>query len=704
MFRRFILYIVFVVVGLVGFHLSAYAQLDRNYFYRRGSDNIMDGQYSEAIDVLNILLRTDSRSSEGYFLRGVAKFNLNDLSGAYVDLTRAIQENPVYTLAYQYRGITLSAMGDHEAAIVDFDRAIEMRPGQPGSYYSRGMARFMTRQFDGAIRDYDQFIRMEPTEADGYINRGNCYLQLSDTTAAMKDFQRAVEVRPYYKVGYLRRGMIYLMRQQLDPCVVDMSKAISLDTTFAPAYFYRSMAYSTLGKLNNALSDLDNAVRYDPENSITYFKRAMIRTQVGDYNRAIEDYDHVARTNPTNLLVYYNRAGVYAQIGHYKAALADYDRALELYPDFANAYLNRSQMWAALGNFRNRDRDVRTAKAKISEYRDRVTPAVFQQYADTSATFGRLLDFDANLGDVNSSVRSSARSKLRGRDLMPKPMFRFAVDTAVSVWGGVPVSGSGMGFSGTSSGAKSNAVNAVNALVDRFIDSMYVPNLKLTTSVTSCSVDSLRVLAQRREAAETLDTLNLNHTAHSSDFAKLMLQALTLTADRQYSASLDLWRHLRALQSEFAPFVLINSAVTAAEMVGFVASLDDNTQSNLNFDTQYGMGYSNGMAGFSSSSSSNASPNSFSSSEHKIYDYSQAIDDLLLAAQLMPGMAQIYYNLGNLYAASGDLPAAIRNYGRALELQPEMAECYYNRALVHLKLGEDSKADMDLAMFESLCV
>ncbi|MEG2865600.1 MAG: hypothetical protein RR858_05380, partial [Mucinivorans sp.] len=69
--------------------LTANAQLDKPYFYLRGRDYIMDGQYREAIESLNLLLRSLPKEYEGYFLRGVAKYNLDDLSGALQDFTSA---------------------------------------------------------------------------------------------------------------------------------------------------------------------------------------------------------------------------------------------------------------------------------------------------------------------------------------------------------------------------------------------------------------------------------------------------------------------------------------------------------------------------------------------------------------------------------------------------------------------------------------
>ena len=80
------------------------AQYDRDYFYYVGRSFMIDNNFEDAIRTLNILLRFDDDAYEGYFLRGIAKYNLDDLLGAEADFTTAIEKNPVFTTAFTARG------------------------------------------------------------------------------------------------------------------------------------------------------------------------------------------------------------------------------------------------------------------------------------------------------------------------------------------------------------------------------------------------------------------------------------------------------------------------------------------------------------------------------------------------------------------------------------------------------------------------
>lgn len=124
--KKYIFGIVLGIALMCG--MKSYAQYNREYFFWVGRSCMMNNDYQEAIRTLNTLLRFDEDAFEGYFLRGIAKYNLDDLLGAEADFSTAIRLNPVYTQAYTYRAITRSRLGNYDDALQDFREAIDLRP------------------------------------------------------------------------------------------------------------------------------------------------------------------------------------------------------------------------------------------------------------------------------------------------------------------------------------------------------------------------------------------------------------------------------------------------------------------------------------------------------------------------------------------------------------------------------------------------
>lgn len=634
---------------------EAFAQLNKPYFFYKGRELIVSGDYREAIEMLNLLLRTETKEYEGYFLRGVAKYNLDDLVGAEADFTSAIAVNPVYTMAYQYRAITRSRMGNYNDALKDYQYAVELRPNMPAAYYSRGVTYFLSQQFEKAVEDFSRYLRSTPADVNALTNRGTCYLYLKDTTRAYADFNRAVEINPYEADGYVRRGLLEVAQNKNEEGIRDLTEALSIDSTQSVAYFYRAYAYVNESQPIRALADFDKAIEYDSTNSVTYFNRAILRSQIGDYNRAIEDYDRVALYNPGNVLVFYNRASVKIQVGDYRGAIADYTRAIELYPDFANAYLYRSQLKAALRDFRGSEADRRIAETKINEYRRKLSDSTFTSFADTSRQFDKLLSFDADFG--NNELRSM-RGDVR-RDVRLMPVFRIsfvARDTAVVY----------------------NPRNYRNARLDG-----YLAELAATETGKSAEGAGYRFDLKGMSAAsvvpedriEAWDAANGAPVSWEDNF----LKGITQTLLRQYASALSYYRRAARVADD-NPLIYLNRGAAQAEMIEFIASLEgNNVMQQISIHTD------------------DPAARLLQTQARRTYDYSEAIADTRRAAQLMPELPQIYYNLGNMLCLSGDLPGAFEQYTKAIERFPYFAEAYYNRGLVQIFMQDTQKGCLDLS-------
>jgi tetratricopeptide (TPR) repeat protein len=68
--------------------------------------------------------------ARAYYVRGVARYKLEDLQGAIADLDRSIELASYYTFAYQMRGVVREALQDEQGATEDFQKVAELRGSQ----------------------------------------------------------------------------------------------------------------------------------------------------------------------------------------------------------------------------------------------------------------------------------------------------------------------------------------------------------------------------------------------------------------------------------------------------------------------------------------------------------------------------------------------------------------------------------------------
>lgn len=629
-------WIVFLFLGY--FTSGVKAQLNERYFYYVGQGLIIDGKYNEAVSMLNMLLRVDETSYEGFFLRGIAKYNLGDYVGAESDFSFAIEVNSVFTNAYHYRAISRSFLGKYDEAVKDFDIAIDIRPDREGIYYSRGITFFMNQQFDRAISDFDYYIRKKPYVVDAYVNRGSCYLMKSDTTQAFNDYNKAVLINKYDPDGYMRRGGLYLAMNELDSAYKDLSKSIELDTMLLAAYFNRAIVSSNKNRPTDAIADFTEVVKLDTMNSLTYFNRALVYSQIGDYTNALKDYKKVEEYSPSNVLLYYNRGGLNMQLGDLESAEEDFTKAIEVYPDFANAYLNRSSARYQMGDMEGSKSDKLIADMKIQEYKSKLVDSTFSQYADTSKFFNKLISFDVDFG--NDDFENVKRNDI---DIRLLPMFRFAYAKEYSL--------------------KKN---------------LYYSNDEINDFKSKNKFDgiefAIRSEIEESKSIELLEEYEQKSNKRNASWQDLFELAVIQSELHQYSRAVASFTKIIKMNPDNA-FLYVNRAVVHVEMIEFITKLEEQS-SKIVID---------------------ASPENVLKASRRIYSYQEAIDDMLIAIQLEPNIAQLYYNLGNLLSLEGKQIEAIDAYTKAIGLNSSLGESYFNRGMIQLHLKDTQKGYLDIS-------
>ena len=627
-----------------------WAQYDKDAFYYRGRRALADGKYAQAIENFNILTQLDTADYWTFFFRGIAKYNLGDIRGARQDFDRSVHINPVFTSGYHYRGITESRYGNYDQALADLQHAIDLRPGEIGLYFSRGVTYFLSQQFENAVKDFDKYIRKEPKDPSAYLNRGASFLFLGDTLKAVADYNKAIRLDRFDPEGYVRRGRVYASQKKYDLAIDDMDKAIELDTTNTFAYFNRAIMYYEREKYREAMTDLNRVLQDEPGNALTLYNRGLINAQLGAFEDALDDMDRVLNINPENVLAYFNRASIFIEMGLYKNALEDYDKAIELYPDFAKAYMNRAYVKNLLGDLKSSKKDYETAQQKVREYREK-NVSDMGSFADTTKKYSSLISLDADFAkkDFNDELLQH-----RDIDIRLRPLYKFVV-----------------------TGQKDDTNYALNRGYENSLITRFKAVLPVGVDVKNEPVHMSDETIAAVEAAA--------YAGGDATAEMLFLRALYEYEGKQFNSSLNYYGQAseKAQEAEdvsrmYEVFYRMNRGALRAEMIEFIASIESNVQV-LSMDD----------AGTTRARVKDQVTRS--------YDYTDAVEDMKAAAEIVKDMPYVYYNLGNLYCLSSEHINSIENYTKAIELYPYMGDAYFNRGLVLIYLKDKEKGCIDLS-------
>jgi tetratricopeptide (TPR) repeat protein len=506
-------------------NFNAGAQLNKHYYYNQARNQISQEQYSDAIKTLNELIRADSKMSEAWFLRGLAKYSLNDMHGALADFSQAIQHNPVSSQAFLYRGIVLGRLSKYSQALSDFEMAIDLRPNWVDGYFSRGVNYLITQQFQKSIRDFTQVINLQPKNVDAWINRGTAYLYNGDSLRALTDYGQATKLNPFYSESYSKRGRLLMEMKNYYLALDDLTKAIELDNNSSINYFLRALTHNYLNSINLALSDLNKAIDLAPNNALSIYNRALINWKKGNKSYALDDFDRVAELNPENLLVYFNRGVLQLELNDFKEAISDFSQAINLFPDFANAYLARSEAYAHLGKYYEAEVDKNFAHSIAERHSQQNT----QPYTDTTQKFNNLIAFSS---DFSSKTTNFSLDGLDSKPVDILPFIRVVAVPAISL----------------------KVSNQLFAPIDTINPALRGWNISLTLSTTN-------------------DFRIPDNLENCTPFFRNFFIALNFSSQNKYNQAIETYNTLLK-EVPTNPVFLINSAVEKADMVSFIASFE----------------------------------------------------------------------------------------------------------------------------------
>ncbi|MDR0834586.1 MAG: tetratricopeptide repeat protein [Candidatus Symbiothrix sp.] len=346
-----------VLLSILTVPVSIMAQINTNQMIRIGRNALYLEDYVMAIQHFNQVIKAKPYLAEPYLYRAIAKYSLDDFTGAENDLTLCLERNPFLVQAYLCRGASRQNLGDYEKAIADYTQGLKSLPEDKQMLLNLSIAYAQTKQLDAALKNLDALLAYQPNYPQGYLARGSVYVEQGDTLQAFADYNKALELDKNQASGYAQRGMLYLQQENYAQALQDYNQAILLASDRGGYYINRGLIKYHLNDLRGAMADYDKVISMETHNQLALYNRALLRSQVGDTYGAIDDFNKVIEWEPDNFMAMYNLALQNNEAKNYREAVALLDKVLKEYPIFVPAYYARAELKRKIGDLKGYDKD-----------------------------------------------------------------------------------------------------------------------------------------------------------------------------------------------------------------------------------------------------------------------------------------------------------------------------------------------------------
>ncbi|MBQ0048975.1 MAG: tetratricopeptide repeat protein [Bacteroidales bacterium] len=639
--HRLLATLLVILWGAVGVH----AQINVQRILMMGRNALYYEDYVLSIQRFNLVIGAKPHLPEPYFLRGLAKFYLEDHAGAEADCTNAITRNPYSEQYYELRALCRINLERFAEAEADYRKLLDINPRSTNAWHNRVLCLVRQDSFARADSCLDIMLRQWPKQSSNYAMKAQVQLSLKDTTKAEEWTDRALEMNAFDASALNIKSMLLLRRGDHKAGEEMLDRAIVQTPRNADLYINRALARYHQDNLRGAMTDYDAAIEINRGSFAAHYNRGLLRAQVGDDNRAIEDFNFVIEQQPDNYMALYNRAMLRSNVGDYRGAMQDISTIIQAYPQFWDGYLFRAQLRRRLGDVYGAERDeFKVTKARIEGVSKKTAKSKTRKKDDKNLeNYDRLVEND----DVPTEQYANAyRGKVQDHTtaLQPLPPYLlsyFPRQNALSHY--FPYL------------AEVEQLNSSRALFS-----------KLHVSLAETAASEKQIAALFDEIAQLQGENNGNYR---SDLSVEQLLRLALA---HY--------HVRDFES-------------AIEDVNVLLSQHPGHHLALMLRAQ--MYYAMLMAEHPELSNQESVPLSPSTEVRLVLN--QAADDLVLLIRKNATNAYAHYNLGNMHFLLHDYDLAEKDYTQAISIDASFPEAYFNRGVARILQNRIPEALADLS-------
>jgi tetratricopeptide (TPR) repeat protein len=180
--------------------------LEDKYLRSCALNSAEQGDYTEAIDLLSLLIHRHPQNAVDYNNRGLIYFQSGESQKAFVDYNTALELNPNLASAYNNRANYYAACGELSSAIEDYDRAIDLNPSHVRAWINRGITLRDLGKYEEAIDNFEAALLFKQLEGHIIAQRGRTYHIWGEWNVAVADYRRALSLLPSTGVSRSQPG------------------------------------------------------------------------------------------------------------------------------------------------------------------------------------------------------------------------------------------------------------------------------------------------------------------------------------------------------------------------------------------------------------------------------------------------------------------------------------------------------------------
>ncbi len=258
----------------------------------------LQAQYKDQTTLWETTIKRNPEAWIAHGNLGVIHMNAQRSSQAHAALTKAVELNPKYIIAF------------NNLATLSLNLARQEKdPDRVEQYLNDGL-KYGSRAIELNIEERQFFHskQMKPKVAKEHVNShrivGDIYQRQNNLPAAQFHYQAILLLSPSNAQAFVRLGAIELEQKNYTTATKKLSKALQLQPKMFDALYNLGIAQYQLGRLEQASESLKKSLNYRLDNNFVrpHYYLGLIAEQKGHLSQAKSHYEIVALKMPDQTL------------------------------------------------------------------------------------------------------------------------------------------------------------------------------------------------------------------------------------------------------------------------------------------------------------------------------------------------------------------------------------------------------------------
>jgi cellulose synthase operon protein C len=306
----------------------------------RSALQLKRGNSSDAVQGLQLAVKTDTTNAFAHFLLGQAYRANGENERAMPELKEAVRLNPRLILAQRAIADLAIARNDVDGLTAAAEAMIKALPYAPDGYLNRAVAEMSRNELDKAEADIQKAIQVAPKDPLGYTRLAILKIRQKKLPDAQKYFEQALSVAPGNSDALRNYVDLLLSQKQTDKAMALVRAQVEKSPNTAATYVTLGIMQAQAKDYAGAQTSLHKAIELDQNSMEAFGILGQVQVAAGSVDDAVKSWEVWMQKNPKDVRPYIMLSGLEQQRNNWQRAQQLLQKAMEIHPDSAVAANN----------------------------------------------------------------------------------------------------------------------------------------------------------------------------------------------------------------------------------------------------------------------------------------------------------------------------------------------------------------------------